>query len=378
MMLAHGEIRAMGLRWRFGSIGLCVVLVAPCAWQQAAWGRAATEAVPAAAQKAFDDAAQYEQRKQLSSAQDSLHTALKAAGGHCVPCLDALARVQLKMELFKDSAATAEELASQSSDAAAKAHAETRAGMAFYQLYFAQSEGRGAIDKSPKHAADALKQAEEALQRAETADPADESARMLHGRILAAQKRDEDASKEFAACAATPGVSAQECARALHFAKDVSIARDEPAPAFTLKTIDGKTVTLDSLAGKVVLVDFWATWCSVCARDSDYVQSMVDSFDGKPFVLLEVSADESVATWENFVKDKRLEGVQTHDDKHEVADMFHVGGYPTYVILDGDGTVRLRAVGIEGDLKGTVRKLLEAQAAAPAPERKLLQKSGGQ
>jgi len=353
----------------------CGVLVAGCLLLVArGWAQ-----VAAVVQHQLVEGEQYEQRQQLSAAADSYRAALKAAGGNCMSCLDALARVQLTMELYKDSAATAAQMAKQSPDVKAKAQAEYREGLALFQQYFAQSDGRGAIDKDPKKAMAALRQADLVLQQGVADDPANEAARMLHGRVLAALKRDEDAEREFIACAAAPGASEQECTRALHFAKDVAAARDEPAPQFTLKTVDGKNISLDSLAGKVVLIDFWATWCKYCVRDSDYVQSMLDSFDKDKFVLLEVDVDETEAVWTNYLSDHRLHGVQTRDDKHEVTSLFHVGAYPTYVIVDGDGTVRLRATGIEGDLKGTVRKLLADAARTPPSEtRTPLPKTGSE
>jgi thiol-disulfide isomerase/thioredoxin len=331
--------------------------------------------VPDAAQKLFADGAKYEKGKQLSAAVDSYRSALKASGGHCLPCLDALARVQMDMELYKDSAGTAAQMAAQAPDAKARAQAEFREGLAYFRLYFAQIEGEGAIDKDPKHAANSLKQAEAVLKQGETDAPEDEAVRMLHGRALAAMKRDEEASHEFAACAAASGASPEECARAQRFAKDVSLARGEPVPMFEVKAMDGKTVSLDSLAGKVVLVDFWATWCTYCKRDSDYIQSMLDSFDDGRFVLLEVNVDENEAAWRQYVKDERLQGLQTRDETKEMRSLFHVSGYPTYVIFDGDGIVRERAVGIEGDLKGTVRKLLTTAPAVPADAHKPLPKS---
>ena len=360
----------MRLHGRMLWLGLGLVAMSQRGWAQAD--------VPAAAQKAFADGSQFEQRKQLSSALDSFHSALKLSGGHCVACLDALARVQLNMELYKDSAASAAELAAQSTDSKARAQAQMRGGLALFEEYFAESDGRGDVDKNPKKAAASLKASEAMLAQGEADDPTDERLRMMHGRVLAALKRDEDASREFTACAAAPGASPEECARAQHFARDVSIARNEPAPAFELKTIDGQKVSLDSLAGKVVLVDFWATWCSVCERDSDYVQSMVDDFDKDHFVLLEISGDKDASLWANFVKDKRLEGVQTNDSNGDVSGLFHVSGFPTYVILDGNGVMRLRAVGIEGDLKGTVRKLIAEQTDAPTPGRVALPRSSGQ
>jgi thiol-disulfide isomerase/thioredoxin len=359
MMLAHGEyamnrmLQGLVLSFAVGTI---------------------SAQVPDAAQKSFADGGKYEQGKQLSAAMDSYHTALKASGGHCLPCLDALARVQMNMELYKDSAGTAAQLAAQSPDTKAKAEAEFREGLAWFRLYFAQTEGEGAIDKDPKHAANSLKQAEAALKQGETDDPGDEVVRMLHGHVLAEMKHDEEASREFTACAVASGTSPEECARAQRFAKDVSLARGEPVPAFEAKTMDGKTVSLDSLAGKVVLVDFWATWCTYCKRDSDYIQSMLDSFDDGRFVLLEVNVDESEAAWKHYVEDERLHGVQTRDDSKELRSLFHVSGYPTYVIFDGDGIVRERAVGIEGDLRGTVRKLLVTAPAVPADARTLLPK----
>jgi len=104
---------------------------------------------------------------------------------------------------------------------------------------------------------------------------------------------------------------------------------------------------------------------------------MVDAFDPQRFVLLEVDAHEDEGRWKQYVEDNRLEGLQTRD-KGDVADAFHVGGYPTYVVLDGDGIVRMRAVGIEGDLKGTVRKLLQEQKAADGDKRVPLPKSGAE
>jgi peroxiredoxin len=331
--------------------------------------------VPAAAQAKIAEGSKYEERRQLTAAQDSYKQALKAAGKDCVACFDALARVELKMEAYKDSAADAGQMAARAPDAKLKAQAEYREGLALYRLYFAQMVGRGEISKDEKRALVALKQSEPVLKQGQLDDPGNEELRMLHGRVLAALKQDESASQEFAACAAATGTKPEECARAQHFSKDVSLARAEPAPAFELTTIDGKKVSLDSLAGKVVLVDFWATWCSVCERDTDYVQSMLDTFDDGRFVLLEVSGDEDETKWRNYVSSKRLHGVQTHDDQKAMSELFHVSAFPTYFVIDGDGVVRLRAVGIEADLKGEVRKLLAASVPAAPDTRTRLSKA---
>ena len=357
--------------------GAAFLLTALTSFAAHAQNDAAALAVPAAAQAKLTEGAKYEDRHQLSAAMDSDKQALKAAGKDCVACFDALARVEMEMEIYKDSADAAAQMAAHAPDSAQKAQAEYREGLAFFRLYQAQTIGLGSIDKDEKHAINALKQAEPPLKQGEADDPANEPLRMLHGRVLAALKQDESASREFEACAAATGANPEECTRARHFAHDVSLARGEPAPAFELTAMDGKKVSLDSLAGKVVLVDFWATWCGVCARDSDYVQSMFDSFDESRFVLLEVSVDDSESKWRNYVEDKRMHGVQTLDQHKAMQDLFHVAAFPTYVVIDGDGMVRLRAIGIEADLKGEVRKLLAASPQTP-DTRKILPKAGAE
>jgi thiol-disulfide isomerase/thioredoxin len=326
---------------------------------------APTDPIPDAAQRSFKEGQQFEDRKQLTSAADSYHAALKSAGNKCAPCLQALANVQLKMTDYKGAAATDAQLAASAPDATAKAAAEMNEGLAFYQLSLAETDGQGAIDKNPKHADLSLHKAEATVKQAVADDPTYEPARMAHAHLLAALKQDDAACTEFAACAALSGLNPAESARALRFSKDVAHARGEPAPLFTAKTVDGTPISLDSFAGKVVLVDFWATWCTFCRRDSAYVQSLLDSFDKDHFVLLEVDVDDNETVWKNFVSEERMEGVQMHDEGRYMQDLFHVSGYPTYVIFDGNGIVQSRDVGAKGDLRGTIRKLLETSSTAP-------------
>ena len=322
--------------------------------------------IPAAAESAYRQGLDFETRQQLESALDSYQAAAK----HCAPslaCLQAVARVQMMMERYKDAAATAAKLASSESDPRAKAAASLLGAQALFRQSFAYTEGEGAYDKNPKRAVDSLKQAEAVAAQGVSVDPGDEPLRMLHARILAALHHDEDASREFKACATVSGTSQVECERALRLASDVESGRNEPVPDFKLKTLDGKTVSRDSLAGKVVLIDFWATWCPACRADSGYIQSLLDSFPDGRFVLLEVDVDESTSDWSSYVEEHRLKGTQTHDDGRAMQGTFHIGAFPTYILFDGNGTVRMRVKGTEGDIRGTVRKLLAEQSAQPHP-----------
>ena len=320
--------------------------------------------IPAGARDAYKQGLDAQGRQELDVALERFQFALKQAGS-CLDCMEAIATVQQAIGNDKAALSTASRMASATSIPKSKARADMLTGHIYYEEYFAYTEGEGAFEKNPGKAQDALRHAEAALARAVQEDPTNEPLMMLHGHLLATLKRDSDASAAFTACAATPGISQTECARALRLSKNVEIARNEPAPPFEATTLDGKKVSLDSLSGKIVLLDFWGTWCPVCRGDSDYVQSLPDSFPKDRFVLLEIDSGDTRAALTNYIDQNHLEGTQIQDDTNKLQSLFHVSAYPTYVILDGDGTIRMRERGARGDLRGEIRKLLAEPSSSP-------------
>jgi peroxiredoxin len=303
---------------------------------------------------ALDEGKSFEQRRQLSSALDSDRKALKLAKGKCAECLEAIVDLQFKMEIPKDAAASAAVWAAQAAVTTEKARAEYLQASALL------------LQNRQKHNDGLLVQADEVLKRAAVDDPSNPAIHLLDGRVLAILKKDAEARNEFIACAANPGASAADCMRAKNFASDISLARGEPAPAFTIKKQDGSVITLDSFAGKVILIDFWATWCPACVKDLNYIQSIAEEADKDRFVLIGVSDDSNEETWKRYQSENRMIGLQVRDTDHSIADLFHVSAIPTYVILDANGIVQLRATGAEGDLRAKVRSLLAKPAVQTA------------
>ena len=114
----------------------------------------------------------------------------------------------------------------------------------------------------------------------------------------------------------------------------------DPAPAFTLQTLDGKTVSSESLKGKTVLIDFWATWCGPCRKALPELKELLQKNTGKPLMLISVSADQSRKDLEDFVHANGMNWLQAWDSKGQViGGVFGVSNLPSYVVINAEGRI---------------------------------------
>ena len=113
------------------------------------------------------------------------------------------------------------------------------------------------------------------------------------------------------------------------------------SPQFTLMSIDGEEVSLSDFKGKVVYLDFWASWCGPCIREVPYAKELQKEFEGTDVVFLYVSLDENDEAWRKAVEEKELSGVHllAKGFKHEVPVSYNVSGIPTYYIIGRDGNI---------------------------------------
>ena len=120
------------------------------------------------------------------------------------------------------------------------------------------------------------------------------------------------------------------------------------APALSLKSMDGKAVSLSDYKGKWVVLDFWASWCPDCRKDIPDVVRLYKKFHPKGVEFIGISFDTDRAAWEKAVKDSGLEWTQTCElvrmSKSAVAQSYGVGWIPSMVIVDPDGKVSLSTV----------------------------------
>ncbi|MDE2512447.1 MAG: TlpA family protein disulfide reductase [Elusimicrobia bacterium] len=120
----------------------------------------------------------------------------------------------------------------------------------------------------------------------------------------------------------------------------------EAAPPLSAQTVDGKTVSLTDFKGKVVLVDFWATWCDPCKEEIPILVKMNDRLKDKGFVILGVSMDEEGrAAVKKFTAKHPISYPVVLNNGERAPAGWTVPGLPTAYLIGRDGTMRKRWFG---------------------------------
>ena len=136
----------------------------------------------------------------------------------------------------------------------------------------------------------------------------------------------------------------------------LAIGSREPAPNFHAKTLDGEVFTNESLKGKVVLLQFWTTWCPYCRKEQDAVEALVHDFGGRGLVVLAVNVGESKKKVKQYLADSPRTCKVVLTDDTNLAAMFAAKSYPIYVLIDRDGNIAGQQDGAAGE--GALRDLV--------------------
>jgi peroxiredoxin len=118
-----------------------------------------------------------------------------------------------------------------------------------------------------------------------------------------------------------------------------------PAPEIVLKDLQGRDVKLSDLRGKVVLVNFWATWCKPCKEEMPAMQASYDRLRDKGFVVLAVNELEDTARVAEHIRTHGHTFEVVMDHNNQVANMYGVVGLPASFLIDPQGIVRERIAG---------------------------------
>jgi thiol-disulfide isomerase/thioredoxin len=279
-------------------------------------------------------------------AKDSFNKANKIAGGQCWDCLDGLYTAQFASGDYKGAIETAGKLEGLASTPVLKSVAEFKRGNAILTK---------AGDK-PKP--EQMEQAHEAFQQSLTNYPKNLPAMFRDGEVLTRMGKIDEAKACFTQCATLAKPTDPARLRAQHFADDPTLSLKKRAPAFEVTALDGTKFNLDAMGGRVVLIDFWATWCGPCNEELPNVKRIAKDFAGEPLVIISVSWDSDDAKWRQFIQKNEMTWLQYRDADHSLSKAFGVDAIPHYFTIDSDGVLTQEIVGGGSDVEGRLKKLV--------------------
>lgn len=128
----------------------------------------------------------------------------------------------------------------------------------------------------------------------------------------------------------------------------------ETFPSFSGYRFDGTLP--DDLAGKVVVVDFWASWCTPCKASFPSLSAVQNEFGSRGVVVLGVSVDEKQAAFEQFKKRLKPSFATVRETDHRIAADLNVPTMPTTLILDRTGRIRFVHAGFHGETPAQLRQ----------------------
>jgi thiol-disulfide isomerase/thioredoxin len=186
---------------------------------------------------------------------------------------------------------------------------------------------------------------------------------------LLKQSRDEEGKQELQVCLSL-NPEEKLAVDAKRLLAHPERAREPIAPDFELTTLQGQQLSLSQLSGRVVVMDFWATWCPPCRESVPELKQLVKKYPVERLVLISVSADKDEKAWREFVSKKNMDWAQYRDTDNKVIDAFAVHAFPTYLVIDGDGIVKQRMTGLNPQdsvvhrLKATLERMPQLEGEA--------------
>ena len=312
------------------------------------------------AKKTYKDAEDYLRHRNVFAALAAFKKADKQDGGHCRDCRQQMIKLGSELQDWKMAEAAAqEEIADAKGDDLAMAHYDL--GMLLMKQ---------ALINNKK---ELFSRVHDEMTAALEVQPRFPQALFVDGRALAHMEQDDAAKAQFQKYVAMRPESDPQRERALRYISQPELARARMAPAFAVTTLDGQHVSMDQLKGKVVLLDFWATWCGPCREALPHMKKIAKNFSGQPLVILSISLDSDEQKWKDFIGKNDMNWMHYRDGAFEgpIAKMFNVKAIPHTFTIDPDGVLQDERIGdasIEGKLKKLVSRARELQGTEKAAQ----------
>jgi peroxiredoxin len=272
----------------------------------------------------------------------------------CAECYGWLSETYLALEAYKNAIESSEkviELAGDDKQLLVKAY--NNKGLALQ----AQADKK---DQKKLQAAEAVFRQALALDNARP---------IIHynlGVVLMQLNRDEEGVPEIKQyLKLQPKGGYAETARKL--AENPRRARENYAPDFSFTSLQGEYITLDDLKGKVVVLDFWGTWCPPCVESVPELRNLHKRYSKEAsFVLIGISSDRDEEAWKGFTDKNKMVWPQYRDENRKIQNAFNIRAYPTYIVIDHEGIVRYQSSGFgwgrAANLEDAIKKQMKNAA----------------
>jgi peroxiredoxin len=273
-------------------------------------------------------------RSQFEEALKSFKRANEMRDKKCAECLNLMADAYISLEAYKNAVESSDKaLLLAGEDNAIKWKAFNNRGLAL-QMW--------AQNKDQKR----LQAAEAAFRQGLTIEGAPAVLRYNLGFVLLQLNRDPEGIAELEAYMKS-NARGDDVENAKKLVANPRRARENYAPDFSFTSLDGEHISLEDLQGKVVLLDFWGTWCPPCVESIPELRNLQKKYAKEPsFVLIGISSDTDEEVWREFTGKNKMVWPQYRDKDRRILRAFHINAFPTYIIIDHEGIVRHRSVGM--------------------------------
>ncbi len=307
-----------------------------------------------------------EGRQTMEDRLENWKHANKIAHNACEECLHQIVDLQLRTGAYKDAVASTQQWEAVASTDRDKLEAKLKRGMALMRF-------NGGQPKTPE-----VTQAEAAFHDVLVKAPHARDAIFEEGRALAMLGRNDEAKAMFAQYVDLTPASDKLQSRAEHFSDDPHLATMQMAPPFRLVTAQGEALNLDDMNGRVVLLDFWATWCGPCKETLPEVARLAKRYKDDPMVvIISVSQDADKSAWENFIAKNNMTWPQYRDKGNALSSAYGVTAIPHFFTIDTNGVLKTEQVGSNSNVSVVVDDLVKKAHKAAAQMAKQSDKGAG-
>jgi peroxiredoxin len=288
-------------------------------------------------------------RSQFEEALKSFKRANEMRAKKCADCMNLMAEAYLGLEAYKNVVETSDKvIALGSDDKQIILKAYNNKGLALQQWSEKKDQKR-------------LQAAEAAFRQGLAIEGAPAVLHYNLGVVLLQLNRDQDGIVELQQYVKLQpkGAHAESAKR---MAENPRRARENYAPDFSFTSSEGEHVTLDDLKGKVVLLDFWGTWCPPCVESIPELRTLHKKYSKEPsFMLIGISSDSDDEVWRDFTAKNKMIWPQYRDKDRRIQRSFGVRAFPTYVLIDHEGIVRLQSVGLSWSRAASLDEAIRKQ-----------------